>query len=59
MIDHSMKVKKVGLIDLSGKLIYSNKNTKPIDVQNFAAGVYVLKIQSQDGGELQKKVVIN
>ncbi len=44
---------------MSGKLIYSNKNINPIDVRRFATEIYVLKIQSQDRGELQKKVVSN
>lgn len=58
-VNQSIQVKKVDLIDLSGKLIYSKNDTNLIDVKGFSTGIYVLKIQSQDGGELNKKIVIN
>ncbi len=52
-------VKNIKLINLIGKVIYNNKTAQPIDVRSFAKGLYILKIESNDGGIFSKKVILN
>lgn len=53
------QVRNVKLLDITGKIIYKNTNTQPINVRDFSKGVYILKIESQKGGVSSKKVIIN
>lgn len=55
----NIEIKNVKLIDVTGKVIYSNNNTQPIDVRSFSKGLYILKIESQKGGVSSKKVIVN
>jgi len=59
LINSGVQVEKVELLDLTGKLLLSKHDDKPIHVNAFAKGIYILKIRSQSGGELNKKVIIN
>lgn len=53
-------IKNVKLIDITGKVIYNNNNNaQPIDVRSYSKGLYILKIESEDGRVASKKVVIN
>ena len=55
----SINIKNVKLIDVSGKIIYNNAKAQPIQVSNFSKGLYILRIESNEGGIFSKKVVIN
>jgi hypothetical protein len=57
--DNSIQVKNVDLINIIGKVIYSNINAAPIDVKNLSRGVYILKIVSNSRGVISKKVIVN
>ena len=57
--DFNINIKNVKLIDVTGKVIYNNNNVETINVKNFSKGLYILKIQSNEGGIFSKKVVIN
>jgi hypothetical protein len=52
-------IKNVKLIDVTGKVIYKNNNAQPINVRNYSKGLYILKIESNEGGVASKKVIIN
>lgn len=52
-------IKNVSLINIIGKTVYSNTSIQPIDVGAFSKGLYILKIESQDGGVATKKILIN
>ncbi|MFD1616294.1 T9SS type A sorting domain-containing protein [Gelatiniphilus marinus] len=54
----NVNIKNVKLIDITGKVIYSNTNAKPINVKNYSKGLYLLRLESQEGGVLTKKVVL-
>ncbi|MFY8091309.1 MAG: reprolysin-like metallopeptidase [Chitinophagaceae bacterium] len=56
---------EISLIDLNGKLVYSTRKANTtrgeiisIPVNNFAKGVYSLKIQTKEGETTVKKVVV-
>ncbi len=55
----NLQIKNVMLIDVTGKVIYKNNNAQPINVRNYSKGLYILKIESQEGNIASKKVVIN
>ena len=55
----NISVKNVKLIDVTGKVIYNNNNAKSIDVRNYSKGLYILKIESNEGGIASKKIIIN
>lgn len=51
-------IKNVSLINVIGKTVYSNTSLQPIDVSNFSKGLYILRIEAQDGGVATKKVIL-
>lgn len=55
----TIAIKSVRLIDIIGKVIYNNTNAHPIDVRSFSKGLYILNIESIEGGTVSKKVIIN
>ncbi|WP_242204242.1 LamG-like jellyroll fold domain-containing protein [Aestuariivivens insulae] len=57
--DSSINIKSINLIDVTGKIIYSNDLAAPINVSRYARGIYVLKIESLEGGVATRKVVVN
>lgn len=58
-IDSNIEIKNVNLMDMLGRTIYSSNESKSIDVSSFTEGIYFLKLQSQDGGVLSKKIIVN
>ncbi|MEL0650735.1 T9SS type A sorting domain-containing protein [Algibacter sp. TI.3.09] len=54
----NINIKKVILFDVTGKTIYSQFNNQTINVSNFLKGLYILKIEFQDGGVATRKVVV-
>ena len=54
-----IQVKNVRLIDISGRIIYNNTQPKSINVKNFAKGIYILSIETNNDGVINKKVIIN
>ncbi len=51
---------EIGIYDLKGKKVYScsaKKNTGSINVSDFPAGVYVVKLRTDDGGNFETKIV--
>ncbi|MFB9058248.1 T9SS type A sorting domain-containing protein [Mariniflexile ostreae] len=55
----NIKIKNVKLIDITGKVIYNKMDAQPIAVQNYAKGLYLLRIESHDGAVSTKKVLVN
>ena len=55
---NNLKVKNVSLVDYSGKSVYTNTNVDAIDVSEFSKGIYILRIESQGGDVLAKKVIL-
>ena len=58
-ISANLTVKRVGLVDVTGKEIFNQTNAKPIDVSSFSKGLYILQIESQDGAVMSKKLLVN
>lgn len=56
---NNISVKNVQLINITGKVIYKSNNAQPINVRNYAKGLYLLKVESSEGNLSTKKVVIN
>ena len=56
--DASVQIKNVHLIDVYGKIIYSNKTTKLIRVKDFAKGLYFLSITTKEHNKIVKKIII-
>ena len=57
--DNSIDIKNVSLVNILGQTVYSSASTKSINVSSFAKGLYILKIESKDGGTATTKVVVN
>ena len=57
-LNNNVSARKVQLVDLTGKSIYSSNNSKAINVSKFARGLYILKVTSNDGATASKKVVL-
>lgn len=57
-LDSGINIKNTTLLDITGKVIYKTDFTKSINVSKFSPGLYLLKLESQDGGVLTKKVVL-
>jgi hypothetical protein len=55
----NVNIKNIKLIDVTGKVIYNNVNAQSINVSNFSKGLYILRIESQEGAVSSKKVIIN
>ena len=55
----NVTIKRVAVIDVTGKEIFRQNNAKAIDVSNFAKGLYILKVESQEGAVTSKKVLVN
>lgn len=57
-LNATIAVKNISLINVLGKTVYSNASGKAIDVSGFSKGLYILKIESQNGGVTTKKVMV-
>lgn len=55
----NVTIKRVALVDVTGKEIFNQFNAKAIDVSGFSKGLYILKIESQEGVVTSKKVLVN
>ena len=55
----NIQIKKLYLMDVSGKIIFSSFNTKEINVGAFSKGLYFLSIETNTGKTMTKKVVVN
>lgn len=58
-IKASAKLKKISLLNLNGKLIKDYEEIVQIDMANFHAGIYIVKIEDQEGNIFSKKVIKN
>ncbi len=56
-ISSRFDISLVQLFDLAGKEIYSAKNSSSIDVNNFAKGIYFVKITGEDFS-VNKKIIL-
>lgn len=55
----NVTIKNVALVDVTGKEVFRQNNAQSIDVRSFAKGLYILKIESQEGAVTSKKVLVN
>lgn len=56
--DNSIEIKNVSLVNILGQTVYSSASAKAINVNGFAKGLYILKIQSKTGGIATIKVAV-
>ena len=49
--------KSIQVFDISGKLLGGFKNTIHMDFSNFSAGMYLIKVELQDGATETKKII--
>ena len=54
-----LKIASINLIDITGKNLIDTSNTSSIDVSNFIKGMYILKITSENGSVISKKIIVN
>ncbi|MEC3908917.1 T9SS type A sorting domain-containing protein, partial [Tamlana sp. 2201CG12-4] len=52
------KIKHVSIFDITGKSVYSNGYTKSIDMSGFSKGLYILKLESEEGATLLVNKII-
>ena len=57
--NETIQIKKTQLMDVSGKVIYSNSNANAIRVSGFSKGLYFLSLESTTGYVITKKVIIH
>lgn len=58
MANTGINIKEVNVIDVTGKTVFSQSNSQAINVSNFSKGLYILKIESQNGGVATRKIVV-
>lgn len=58
-IEASVKLKKVSFFNLNGTLMKDYEKTTQIDMSNFLEGIYVIKIEDEEGNIFSQKVVKN
>ena len=58
-IEASDKLKKISLLNLNGKVINHYEKTTQIDMTNFLEGIYIVKIEDEEGNIFTQKVVKN
>ncbi|MEC3908818.1 T9SS type A sorting domain-containing protein, partial [Tamlana sp. 2201CG12-4] len=46
------RIKHVSIFDITGKSVYSNGYTKSIDMSGFSRGLYILRLESEEGATL-------
>lgn len=56
-VTKGMEISKVEVYDISGKRLQVQKNTKRINLENFSAGIYFVKIVDAEGAKTTKKVI--
>jgi photosystem II stability/assembly factor-like uncharacterized protein len=60
-IENNNKIKDISIIDLSGRIIYndlfSNENSKEIDLSEFAKGIYILQLNLENE-KLTSKIIV-
>ena len=56
-------ISKIDIIDLKGAIVFSEKNLslseKNISLDSMKSGVYIVKILSENGQSIFKKLIIN
>ncbi|GGZ81758.1 hypothetical protein GCM10007028_19220 [Algibacter mikhailovii] len=57
-LSNNVTFKNVVLYDIVGKVVYESNDTQSIHVRDFAKGLYLLKIESQEGGVLNRKILV-
>lgn len=57
-LSNNVTFKNVVLYDIVGKVVYESNDTQSINVRDFAKGLYLLKIESQEGGVLNRKILV-
>lgn len=58
-LNTEIQIESVAIYDITGKQVYKSKTSKSINVAKFPTGVFILKVESLDGGVLHKKIIIN
>ena len=57
-ISTGLNVHSIEIFTSLGKVIYQQINTNPIDIKQFSAGNYILKIETKHGESYYKKLLI-
>ena len=58
-LNNNISLKSTQLIDLTGRVIVSDTVLESINVSSLSKGLYILKLESNEGGVLTKKIIIN
>ena len=54
---NTLQVNEVSIWNVTGQRLLTSKNTDVIDVSSFSSGVYILKITTNNGTVITKKVI--
>ena len=54
----NINIKNISLINILGKTIYTSSFSKTINISAFYKGLYVLRIESTEGGVITKKIIL-
>lgn len=54
---NSSDIKTIKLYDMSGKEYLITLNNDIIDLRNLSSGIYILKIETSEGGIIKKKII--
>lgn len=58
-LNNSISLKSTKLIDITGRVVISASSVESINVSNISKGLYILKLESTDGGVYSQKIVVN
>ncbi len=58
LINHQ-SIKSIKIYDLSGKLLHTNFNSDTISLGNFNSGIYIVKITTDKGYLISRKIIKN
>ena len=54
----AVSIKNMMLLDITGKLVYKAAFTKSLNVASFSRGLYLLRLESETGGVVMKKLIL-
>lgn len=53
-----VSVKNIMILDITGKLVHQGSFTQNLNVSSFPRGLYLLRLESETGGVLVKKIIL-
>ena len=59
VLDANIDIKNTTVINLTGKVVYKGSFSNIVDVSSFSTGIYLLRLETEEGKILTKKLVVN